>query len=112
MRRHRDGTCLHARIIRRQADGCLGRPLRPVHAELRGDPAAPTLWCATLNAMGEYIIPADEQRFDEEIAGTERAPRPASLAGDYLMEAIERLHDAGDPRYLYQHWRRFPGQRS
>ncbi len=50
----------------------------------------------------------DERRIQEEIDGTERLPRPASLAGEYLTEAIEALHDAGDPAYLYAHWRRFP----
>jgi len=58
--------------------------------------------------VSDYIISADEQRFGEEIAGVERPARPASLAGEYLTQAIEQLHDAGDPLHLYQHWRRFP----
>ncbi len=48
------------------------------------------------------------QYIEEELQGAERSPRPVSLAGEYLTEAIDRLHDAGDPAYLYEHWRRFP----
>ena len=58
--------------------------------------------------MGDYVISTDEQRFDEEIAGIDRPDRPASLAGEYLAEAIDALQNAGDAAYLYQHWRQFP----
>lgn len=51
---------------------------------------------------------ADERRIEEELRGAERPPRAASLAGEYLADAIDRLHDAGDPAYLYEHWRQFP----
>lgn len=37
-----------------------------------------------------------------------RPPRAESLAGDYLMQAVEHLHDAGDPAHLFDHWRRHP----
>lgn len=56
----------------------------------------------------DYIIPSDGPRFEEEIAGVTRPPRPASLAGDYLTEAIEALHAGGDPAHLFGHWRRHP----
>jgi hypothetical protein len=57
--------------------------------------------------MNDNFSP-DERRIEEELQGAERPVRPASLAGDYLMEAIDAFHDAGDPAHLYEHWRRFP----
>jgi hypothetical protein len=60
--------------------------------------------------VGEFLIPGDEKRFAEEIAGVVRPPRPESLAGEYLTQAINALHDAGDPSVLFAHWRKFkPG---
>jgi hypothetical protein len=58
--------------------------------------------------MGDGTFSTDERRIGEEIAGVGRPPQPASLAGEYLTEAIDWLHMAGDPAYLYAHWRRFP----
>jgi hypothetical protein len=37
-----------------------------------------------------------------------RAPRPPSLASEYLMEAIESLHAAGDAGHLFAFWRQHP----
>jgi len=55
-----------------------------------------------------WFIPRDEKRFEDEIAGVERPERPESLAADYLAQALEYLHDAGDPAALYAHYRNFP----
>lgn len=52
----------------------------------------------------------DQQRLEEEIAGAERPLRPESLSSDYLMQALENLHDAGDPAALFAYYRRFPNQ--
>ena len=45
---------------------------------------------------------------EEEIAGIERPERHAGLSGEYLLQALDGLHDAGDPAHLFAHWRRFP----
>lgn len=50
----------------------------------------------------------DSERLDEEIAGIERPERDVGLSGEYLLQALDSLHDAGDPAHLYAHWRRFP----
>jgi hypothetical protein len=50
----------------------------------------------------------DAERVEEEIAGIERPDRHAALSGEYLLQALDGLHDAGDPAHLFAHWRRFP----
>jgi hypothetical protein len=50
----------------------------------------------------------DSERLGEEIAGVERPERDVGLSGEYLLQALDGLHDAGDPAHLYAHWRRFP----
>jgi len=50
----------------------------------------------------------DADRIEEEIAGAERPGRDAGLSGDYLLQALEALDEAGDPSVLFAHWRRFP----
>jgi hypothetical protein len=50
----------------------------------------------------------DAERVEEEIAGIERPERHAGLSGEYLLQALDGLHDAGDPAHLFAHWRRFP----
>ncbi len=50
----------------------------------------------------------DSERLEEEIAGVERPERGVGLSGEYLLQALDGLHDAGDPAHLYAHWRRFP----
>jgi hypothetical protein len=50
----------------------------------------------------------DELRINDELAGAVRPERPASLAGEYLTEAIDSLENAGDAAYLYAHWHKFP----
>lgn len=50
----------------------------------------------------------DSERLEEEIAGVERPDRDVGLSGEYLPQALDGLHDAGDPAHLYAHWRRFP----
>ena len=50
----------------------------------------------------------DAERIDEEVAGIERPERHAGLSGEYLLQALDGLHDAGDPAHLFAHWRRFP----
>ena len=46
----------------------------------------------------------DTERIEEEIAGVERPPRPRGLSSDYLQQAAEAFHAAGDPAHLYRHW--------
>jgi hypothetical protein len=58
--------------------------------------------------MSDGAISVDQRRIEEEIAGVGRPSQPASLAGEYLMEAVDWLHNAGDPAYLFAHWQRFP----
>ena len=50
----------------------------------------------------------DEERIEEEIVGIERPPRPRGLASDYLHQAAEAFHAAGDPAALYRRWRPKP----
>ncbi len=50
----------------------------------------------------------DAERIDEEVAGIERPERHAGLSGEYLLQALDGLHDAGDPAHLFAHWCRFP----
>ncbi|HEV7938050.1 MAG TPA: hypothetical protein VGP18_08510 [Solirubrobacteraceae bacterium] len=50
----------------------------------------------------------DAERLEEEITGIERPERHAGLSGEYLLQALDGLHDAGDPAHLFAHWRRFP----
>lgn len=46
----------------------------------------------------------DEQRIEEEILGLQRPPRPRGLASDYLHQAADAFHAAGDPGHLYRQW--------
>lgn len=50
-------------------------------------------------------IERDRQRIQEELEGVERPPRPRGLASDYLHQAAEAFHAAGDPADLYRQWR-------
>lgn len=50
----------------------------------------------------------EAERIEEEIAGVERPERHAGLSGEYLLQALDGLHDAGDPAHLFGYWRRFP----
>lgn len=47
----------------------------------------------------------DIERVEEEIAGAERPIRPRGLASEYLRQAAEAFHAAGDPGHLYAQWR-------
>lgn len=47
----------------------------------------------------------DVERVEEEIAGVERPQRPRGLASEYLRQAAEAFHAAGDPEQLYAQWR-------
>jgi hypothetical protein len=50
----------------------------------------------------------DKERLEEELAGATRPSRERGLSGEYLLQALESLHAAGDPAALFDHWRRFP----
>jgi hypothetical protein len=50
----------------------------------------------------------DAERIEQEIAGVERPERDLGLSGEYLLQALDGLHAAGDPAHLFAHWRRFP----
>jgi hypothetical protein len=50
----------------------------------------------------------DAERLEEEIAGVERPERGLRLSGEYLLQALDGVHAAGDPAHLFAHWRRFP----
>jgi hypothetical protein len=54
------------------------------------------------------MVDRDSERLEEEIAGVERPERDVGLSGEYLLQALDGLHNAGDPAHLYAHWRRFP----
>jgi hypothetical protein len=50
----------------------------------------------------------DAERIEDEIAGAERPERQLGLSCEYLLQALDGLHAAGDPAHLFTHWRRFP----